>query len=526
VKHPRSSSRILAAILAGFVPVAVTRAQTDAEAAREAVREFRRFYRTFNELPQKVEAVYTLKGQESAEAAQELVALLDARELEIRDAAMDVLTSYRQTETFQGMIDALPGIKKPEQQAALIEVLGRAKIQAALPAFEAVALQDRRASVQVKHAVARALGVLGAVEPAAPILRALLGDSEQIVRMAAADAVGVLRLQSVGPALVPLLDDRAWQVRSAAIGAAGKVRVAEAVEPLIKLMRQGGRLEEECAEALYSITLLDFGTQADVWEKQWNALQGIGWRIPTDQEVAKARESRKRSDAYYGRKEETTTFGGITTTSRRILFIIDVSGSMDDLVVERSRFDAGYADFKKLTIVKTELRRTIEALDTNTMFNIVAFATDTDTWKKFLVPANIVNKASAQRWVEKLQAIGGSEAQELAAAGLAGSANLEAGKTNTFKALMHPFGIDPAKPPPVWTEKAAFKNELDTVFFLSDGRPSTGKLVDTVEILKEVRRYNETFKIVFHTIAIGEFEKHFLRGLAEANGGTFVDLGR
>jgi hypothetical protein len=291
-------------------------------------------------------------------------------------------------------------------------------------------------------------------------------------------------------------------------------------------MREGGRLQEECAEALYSITLLDFGTQPDVWEKQWSTLKGIGWRIPTDEEVAKAKESRKRSDAYYGKKEETTTFGGITTTSRRILFIIDVSGSMDDLVVERSRFDAGYADFKKLTIVKTELRRTIEALEANTMFNIVAFATDLDPWKKFLVPANIVNKASALRWTEKLAPIGGSEAQELAAAGLSGSANLEAGKTNTFKALLYPFGIDPETPPPAGTEKGALKNELDTVFFLSDGRPSTGKLVDTVEILKVIRRYNESFKIVFHTIAIGEFEKNFLRGLAEANGGTFVDLGR
>jgi len=70
------------------------------------------------------------------------------------------------------------------------------------------------------------------------------------------------------------------------------------------------------------------------------------------------------------------------------------------------------------------------------------------------------------------------------------------------------------------------KSPLDTVFFLSDGRPSVGKLVDTNEIRKEVRRHNEVFRIVIHTIAIGEFQKEFLQQLAEENGGVFVDMGR
>ena len=114
-------------------------------------------------------------------------------------------------------------------------------------------------------------------------------------------------------------------------------------------------------------------------------------------------------------------------------------------------------------------------------------------------------------------------------AGLGGSANLQAGKTNTLGALLYAFGIDPEKPPKAVVtgfDKNAIKSPLDTVYFLSDGRPSVGKLIDTNEILKEVRKYNEVYRIVFHAIAIGEFQKEFLQVLAEQNGGVFVDLGR
>jgi hypothetical protein len=117
----------------------------------------------------------------------------------------------------------------------------------------------------------------------------------------------------------------------------------------------------------------------------------------------------------------------------------------------------------------------------------------------------------------------------MAASGLSGAANLSAGKTNTLKALMYPFGIDPENPPKAATTgapKAAIANKIDTVYFLSDGRPSVGRLVDTNEIRKEVRQWNDLYRIVFHAIAIGEFQKEFLRDLATENGGVFVDLGR
>ena len=102
-------------------------------------------------------------------------------------------------------------------------------------------------------------------------------------------------------------------------------------------------------------------------------------------------------------------------------------------------------------------------------------------------------------------------------------------KTNTLKALLYGFGVKPDKPPkPKVTgiDKKALKRPLDTIYFLSDGRPSVGKLLEPDEILAEVRKHNEQYKLVIHAIAIGDFQKGFLQQLAEENGGVFVDLGR
>ena len=107
--------------------------------------------------------------------------------------------------------------------------------------------------------------------------------------------------------------------------------------------------------------------------------------------------------------------------------------------------------------------------------------------------------------------------------------NVMSGQTNTFKVLMYPFDIDLAKSstqrPLSGGNRSLGKSKIDTVFFLSDGRPSVGKYVDTNLILKEVQEINKVYRITFHAIAIGQFQKDFLRTLAAQNGGEFVDLG-
>lgn len=501
--------------------------QQDLEARLDAVKEFKTYMRKSREEALQVEAVMTLKGNECPQAAAELLKLTKHKNAAVQQTALTVLATYKSNATFAIWIEELPSNKDSEQVAVLIKILGQSKVRAAVPAIEAVA-GSARASVGIKYEAARALRAIG--DPGTTgLIGAFLADADASVRMAAADAVGALQLREHSDVVLALLQDDSWQVQTAAITTLGILRPQAAVQPLIDLMRLGGRLKTECADALFLITTFDFGVDHERWQAHWNNLMKIeGWRIPTDEELAKAKEARKKNDAYYGKKEDRNTFAGITTTSTNVLFIIDQSGSMDDLVIEVEKFQ-GYRNRKRFTIVQTELLNTIETLTSNTNFDIVAFATDLDVWKDRLVPANVVNRDSARRFVERLRPLGGSESQSLAASGLGGAANLAAGKTNTLKALMYAFGIDPANPPkgPITGPgKVAMKWKIDTVYFLSDGRPSTGKLVDTNEILKEVRRYNELYRMVFHAIAIGDFQKSFLQRLADENGGVFVDMGR
>ncbi|MHC4077401.1 MAG: HEAT repeat domain-containing protein [Planctomycetota bacterium] len=514
--------------LAPVVLATVLPAQIDEADKLDAVKDFKKYFRTYKEPAERVAAVETLIGNECVPAAQELVRLLNHKEDSIRKTAMRVISTYKDGRTFVPFIEQLPDMKDPDRRGLLIEVMGRAGIYDALPAMRQVALEDSSANAFVKVKIAQALERMKA-EGSEAVLLAFLKDKAPSVRMAALDCVGTHRVTATNSLVVRLLKDSLWQVQAAAIDAAGKVRIEAAIDPLIDVMSKGGRLKEQCADALFLITTKDYALDPDRWRKGIAKWRSLGWRIPTDEEVAKMKAARKKNLEYYGLKGQKMTFAKISTTSTRVLFIIDISGSMEDHVVEHEKFDSGYESFQKLEIVKTELRNTVKGLSRNTLFNIVAFATDVKTWKRGLVPANIVNKSSADAFVKRQRPIGGSEAVAMASVGLKSGA--AKGKTNTYKALMYAFGIDPdkQKSSAVFTGGATKsmvkKRKLDTVFFLSDGKPSHGKLVDTNEILKEVTEINKMYRIVFHTIAIGQFQKEFLRELARQNGGIFVDLG-
>jgi hypothetical protein len=516
--------QFLSALLLG---VPLLRAQSD-DARLEAVQDFRKYYRTFKEVDQKVEAIMTLRGNECVPAAQELMQLLINKSEKIRTAAMAVISTFKAVETFQQMIDGLADMADNTSRALIIEVLGRAGIQQSLPVLHEIGMGKKGLDVHVKVKIAEALGRLKDNQTNNDVLARFLEDPDPLVRIAAADTVGKLKIRAIGDGLVPLLNDKYWQVQAAAIEACGKARVEKAIDGLIELMRLDGRFKTDTAEALFLITMKDFGVDPDQWAKSIGQLRGLGWHMPTDADVVKALATRKKNDEYYGKKSGRKTFGGIVTTSTRVLFIIDVSGSMEDHVVEKEKFDAGYENLQKLTIVKSELINTIDSLDRNTYFNVVAFATNLKLWKKDLVGANVVSKASAKAFVKRLQPLGGSGASEMATVGL--SSNLSEGRTNTFKALMYPFNIDPDKEvQAVFTggvSRELVKKKLDTVFFLTDGRPSVGKYVDTELILKEVEKVNKVYRMTLHTIAIGGDQLEFLRTLAMQNGGEYVHLGR
>ena len=78
-------------------------------------------------------------------------------------------------------------------------------------------------------------------------------------------------------------------MRTAGVKAVGLVRVEAAIDPLIAIMRKGGRLSTETADALYLITLRDYGANPKQWQKSIDQLRGFGWKMPSDEQVVKAK---------------------------------------------------------------------------------------------------------------------------------------------------------------------------------------------------------------------------------------------
>jgi len=505
--------RLALALLALAVPALAWAAQDD-----EIVKEFKKYFKKYKDTPTRVEAILSLEGTESVDVVDVLVPILDDEADEVVRAAVRVLASFRTRPPVDAMLVELEDNKKEEVRVGLLRVLEMGEYgetnEAVLPLLDDKSWEVRRRAVN-------ALSENGVREVVTPPILALIEDKEPAVRCAVFDGLAKLRApEVVAPAIASLGDD-SWQVRASAIHALRDVRHKDSIGPLIERMgTEEGRLIADIGEALGEITGRAFGQRLDAWRNFWATYEDR-FEIPTDAELAKLRAAQQKNREIY-KPPGAVTYHGIETPSRSILFVIDVSGSMEQEVVERERFEDGdYPSFKRIDIVKTELLRTIEGLEDYVEFNIVQFATETKRWKKRQVRANVLNKSSARDYIRKLESLGGASKEELASVGLVGSANLEAGRTNTYAALM-----DALEAGGQGVRDKHYEVAIDTIFFLSDGRPSWGKFTDTDDILREVRAANDLRKVVIHTIAIGEFQKQFMETLALQNGGIFADLGR
>jgi hypothetical protein len=498
--------------------------QAAKDPTEDQILDFKKYYKPSRSVHERVEAIHVLDKLDRVSAAELLLDATQDPQFPVRQAALEVLGGYKSGEVKELLRKAAGEEKggKPGRRAGALEALGRIADPAAAPiAVKCLASSD----FELKRAAATALGRIGAAEAVVP-LAAFLATADPPLQTAALDALALIRKpEGCVDAVLPLLDSKDWQVRSSAIQCLGKLRAKEAVAPLIERLRKDeGRLREEAMLALQRTTGFEYGEDADQWQKWWDGVK-TGFVLPTDAELEKRKEQRAASNSAYNGGGKTADFAGVKTKSRHLLFVIDTSGSMEDLIAEPKNFklkDRAYKSLIKLDIVKDELCRTVDALEPEVRFDILTFATDVKFWKGTLIGANLVNKAAAKDFIQRLKPIGGASQNFKARAGLGGSAGLAGGKTNTYAALMAAF--DASNPSAGYDKR--YTSDIDTMFFLSDGVPSTGEYVEKDDILAEVRRVNSLRKIVINTISIGEMDHALMEQLATQNGGTAIDLGK
>jgi hypothetical protein len=282
--------------------------------------------------------------------------------------------------------------------------------------------------------------------------------------------------------LAQRLDDPAWPVRAAIVRELCRIPKRESVDLLVaRLAKEEGRLKDDIAEALRALTGQNFVAEPDPWRIWWEKSRA-GW-APPQQPVAGDRPAA-------GQEKGVVYFYGIQSSSKRVVFCLDISGSMD--------FPLDGKDGKgppRIEKAKQELLQALTGLPEDAQFTIVVYATDVKTWKSSMQPATPKSKLSARKFVEDLQ---------------------PAGATNIFDALVTSLEI--AAPPAKGREPSA-----DTIFFMTDGIPTHGRIIDAHQILDEITRRNQIAGVTIHVVGVSkEQDSGFLLNLAKRNGGRYV----
>lgn len=317
---------------------------------------------------------------------------------------------------------------------------------------------------------------------------------EAIESLAGRDPVQVL------PTLIFRLDDARWAVRAASLAALERTPAKEAVDAIVaRFPKEEGRLRDDCVRALIALTGGDCARTPEAW-KQWWALHRETWNGPppkVDPDKPPPNPNNPVPAAEPAKEGQKTGFFGIDLKSRRLVYVIDLSGSMNEKVSEKSKET-------RAEVAKAELIRAIRALEDGSLFSIVLYSNEVRVWKAEMVTADSDTRKAAVEFVEKAPVVGGTATYDAVAAALV------LGDVGKGKARA-PDGTGDAK--------------LDTILLLSDGKPTAGRFVEPTQIRNAVKDLNKARRIAIHTIAFGkDADEKFMEGLATDAGGTYLKM--
>ena len=161
--------------------------------------------------------------------------------------------------------------------------------------------------------------------------------------------------------------------------------------------------------------------------------------------------------------------------SERVTFVVDTSGSM------LKPFSTG--DTSRLEEAQMQLSKVFDALPKGAKVNVISFAADAARMFEDLSTLSSRRRKAARTFIEELES---------------------KGPTNLYAALQRAFEQD----------------EVDTIFVLTDGRPSSGSVADPSRVRRWAQLWNAGRSIRIHTIALGD-ESELLEQLAADSGGVY-----
>jgi hypothetical protein len=367
--------------------------------------------------------------------------------------------------------------KDPEVQCAAAEILGVRKAREELPELEK--LIDKSEDPLVVTAALDAITHIRVNDAEwEQTLQGYAEHPQREIRNSAVEALGRTRNPDYMPALLKALEHDDWSTRLAAARALEVMREAQGVGALCQRMAsEDGRMALELSEILFRLTGKLYGLNARQWAEWWKNEGATFEPIPE----SRLRQLEQEEEA--NRLKETTSseFFGIKIESHRVLFILDVSGSMNEMT--RGAY-VGEQGEPRFTLAKRELQKALDSLEPNSFFNIVTFSSGVTSWSERIVQKDGTTLAEAKQYVERLAADGG---------------------TNLYGSL-----------------EVAFQDpDVDTLYVLSDGEPSVGAVIDPRSIRDRVAAWNKHRGVVINCIAVGgSFQ--VLEWLAEDTGGTHV----
>lgn len=248
--------------------------------------------------------------------------------------------------------------------------------------------------------------------------------------------------------------------RRAVVQAMTQIRHPEAVSYLILLIPESqGMIQYDIVQYLTKLTAQKFGDNDREWYKWWRekkeTFEFPKAGVPTEEVPL---------------KDAKLTYYGIPVCAKRVVFVLDTSGSMRGAPIASA---------------KAALVAVIEKLPAEVNFDVVMFDKSATVWQPRLLPATNSAKTEVISLIRNR--------------GLANG-------TASFAAL-----------------EAAFKLEPEAIYFLSDGRPTDSQ---PDQIYNTLYALNRTRRVSLYTFGLSSQQNAadlilFMKPLAEQNFGTF-----